>query len=204
MKKPKDNSAAQARADEAARQEKIRQGTTNINSTFDSQFNDDYFNGRRDAFMNYANPQLADQYKKAQQDLVFALSRTGNLNSSYRAEKEAELQKLYDTNRRSVSDQALGYANTARSSVEDARSGLISTLNATADAEGAAKSAISRAQTLSQPDVYSPLAQLFTTFTNSLGQQAQYEQAGALSNGAYGGAYNTGLFGTNKKAVQVS
>lgn len=203
MKKPKDNSAAQARADEAARQEKIRQGTLNINSTFDSQFNDDYFNSRRDSFLNYATPQLEDQYKKAQQDLVFALSRTGNLNSSYRADKEAELTKLYDTNRRAVADQGLTYANNARTSVEDARSNLISTLNATADAEGAAKSAINRASALSQPDQYSPLAQLFTTFTNSLGQQAALEQAGAYSNGAYGGAYNTGLFGPSKKSVQV-
>lgn len=204
MKTPKDNSAAQARADEQARQAKIREGTNNINSTFDSQFNDDYFNTRRDSYLNYATPQLEDQYAKAQKDLVFSLDRSGTLDSTIRAQKQAELQKLYETNKRSVSDQALGYSSKARSGVEEARADLIRTLNATGDAEGASKSAISRAQTLTQPDQYSPLAQLFTTFTSGLGQQAQLEKIAAASGGQYGGAYNTGLFGANKNAVQVS
>lgn len=204
MKKPKDNSAAQSRADEEARQARIRQGTESINGTFDSQFNDDYFNARRDAFLNYANPQLNDQYTKAQKELTYALDRSGTLDSSVRADKQSELQKLYETNRRSVADQALGYSSQARNNIEDARAGLISTLNATGDASNAANQALSRAQALSQPDTYSPLAQLFTTFTNTLGTQAANERAGALSGGAYGGAYNTGLFGTNKKSVQVN
>ena len=204
MKTPKDNSAAQARADEEARQARIRQGTESINKTFDSQFNDDYFKSRSDSFLNYANPQLNDQYTKAQKELTYALDRSGTLDSSVRAEREAELQKLYETNRRSVADQALGYGSQARNSVEDARAGLISTLNATGDATAASSQAINRAQALSQPDTYSPLAQLFTTFTSTLGQQAANERAGAMSGGAYGGAYNTGLFGTNKKSVQVS
>jgi hypothetical protein len=204
MKKPKDNSAQMAREDEAARQAKIREGTTNINTTFDAQFNPEYFGKRKEAFLNYATPQLNDQYGKAQKELTYSLDRAGTLDSSIRAEREAELQKLYETNRRSVADQGLSYENNAKSSVEEARADLIRTLNATGDAQGAANSAISRAQVLSQPDVYSPLAQLFTTFTSGIGQQAQLERASSLSGGAVGGQYNTGLFGTNKKAVQVS
>lgn len=204
MKSPKDNSAAIARSDEQARQSKIREGTTNINNTFDSQFNDGYFDSRKSSFLDYATPQLNDQYEKAQKDLTFSLDRSGMLDSSVRASKEGELQKLYDTNRRSVADQALGYSTQARNSVEDARSGLIQTLNATGDAQGAATSAISRASALSQPEQYSPLAQLFTTFTSGLGQQAALEKSAALSGGAYGGAYNTGLFGTPKKSVQTT
>lgn len=197
-----DGGAAQARADEQARQAQIREGTARINETFDSQFNDDFYGGRKNAFLAYATPQLEDQYAKARRELVFALDRGGTLDSSIRANKEAELKKLYDTNTRAVADQALGYGNKARDSVESARADLINTLNATGDSAGAVNSAMSRAKALSAPDTYSPLGQLFTTFTGALGTQAALEKAAAL--GGPAPRYNTGLFGASPNAVKTS
>lgn len=202
-KKDGGNEAAQARADEAARQTKIREGTANVNSIFDSNFNDDFFNKRRDAYLSYATPQLEDQYGDANKQLTFSLARSGLLDSSVRGEKLGDLQKLYDTQKQAVADKALGYETGARNSVEDARGNLISTLNATGDAEGAAKGALARSAALSQPDAYSPLGQLFTDFTNGLGIQAAQERAAAASGGAYKPAYNTGLF-SNAGRVTVS
>lgn len=195
------DAAAQARAEEAARQQNIRNGTASINNTF-SQFNDDFYNNRAQSYLDYANPQLQDQYNNAQKDLTFWLDRNGLTNSSVRAQKEAELQKLYDTNQRSVSDQALSYENDAKNNVESARSNLISTLSATGDAAGAANSALSRASALSAPQAYSPLGQLFSTFTGALGQQAQAEQNAGLFGTQSN--FNTGLFGPNKNAAQVT
>jgi hypothetical protein len=202
-KKDGGNEAAQARADEAARQAKIREGTANVNSIFDSNFNDDFFNKRRDAYLDYANPQLEDQYGDANKQLTFSLARSGLLDSSVRGEKLGDLQKLYDTQKQAVADKALGYETGARNSVEDARGNLISTLNATGDAEGAAKGALARSSALSAPDVYSPLGQLFTDFTNGLGIQAAQERAAAASGGTYKSPYNTGLF-SNAGRVSVS
>jgi len=199
-----DGGAGQVRADEQARQANIRQGTEKINSTFDSEFTPTFYDARRDAFLNYATPQLEDQFKDAQKQLTYSLDRNGTLDSSIRAQKEADLQKLYDTNRRSVADQALGYSTQAKTAVEDGRANLIATLNATGDAEGAANSALARSQALSAPDTYSPLAQLFTSFTSGLGQQAALEKAAALSGGAISPQYTTGLFGSSKNAVQVT
>jgi hypothetical protein len=189
------NEAKQARKDEQERQARIREGTASINKTFDSQFNDDFFNGRRDAFMNYATPQLEDQYGKASKELTFALARGGNLDSSARGQKLGELQKLYDVNKQKVADDALSSSTQARTAVEDARGNLIATLNATGDAQGAANSALTRASVLSQPTAYSPLGQLFTDFTSSLGIQAAQERAAAASGGSYSPRYDTGLFG---------
>jgi hypothetical protein len=196
-----DGGAAQAREDEQKRQQRIREGTTKINDTFDSQFNDDFFNTRQKSYLDYANPQLNDQYADAKKQLLFSLDRAHLTDSSVRAAKEADLTKLYDTNRRSVADQGLGFANTARNNIESARGDLINTLNATGDAEGASKSAVSRAGALSQADVYNPLGQLFTSFTSGLGQQAALEKAAALS-GAYGSPTSAGLFGTRQGSVQ--
>lgn len=169
-------------------------------------FNDEYYGKRKQAYIDYASPQLEDQYANAQKELTFALARGGLLDSSVRGEKTAELQQKYDLNKQQIADQALSYETEARNSVEDARSNLIATLNATGDAQGAANSAIARASALSKPAAYSPLSQLFADFTSTLGTQAALERANMYAGSGVGasqiGRYQTGLF-TPAGAVQV-
>lgn len=198
------SAADQARIEEWQRQARIRQGTKRINSIFDGTdttpgFNDEFFAGRKQAFTDYAAPQLDDQYADAQRELTFALARGGNLNSSARGQQAADLQKMYDLNKQQVADQALSYETSARNSVEDARANLIATLNATGDAEGAANAARARATALSQPAAYSPIGQLFSDFTNTLGVQAAQERSYAA--GGPKPTYNTGLFGSSGRVV---
>lgn len=208
------NEAKMARQDEQARQERIRQGTTEINRIFDGNseevqgvfggFNDDFFNNRRQAFIDYASPQLNDQYSDAQKELTFALARGGNLDSSMRGQQTADLQKQYDLANQQIADQAISYEKDARNSVEDARSNLIATLNATGDVQGAVNSSLARATALSQPQAFSPLANLFADFTAGLGTQAALERANAYSGGMIRPRYNTGLFSPNPNSVQVT
>ncbi len=158
-------------------------------------FDDNFFKSRRDAYTNYAMPQLDQQNNDASKQLTFALDRGGLLDSSVRGQKLSDLQRLYDTNKQAVADKALSYETGARNSVEDARSNLIATLNATGDAEGAASSALARSKALSAPAAYDPLGQVFTDFTNGLGIQAAQERSYAA--GGPKPLYNTGLFGTS-------
>lgn len=162
-------------------------------------FDDDFFNGLKKSYLDYADPQLEDQYGDANKQLTFALARSGNLDSSARAEKQSDLQKLYDTQKRAVADKALGYETSSRNAVEDARANLISTLNATGDQQGAVNSALARASALSQPPAYDPLGQLFVDFTNGLGIQAAQERSYAA--GGPAPRYNTGLFGNAGRTV---
>lgn len=201
--KSSNKAAKQARADEQARQERIRQGTERVGSIFDSQFNDGFFDRRRQAYVDFAKPQLEDQYGDAQKELTFALARGGNLNSSVRGEKAADLEKRFTLANQEIQDKALSQANEARSQVEGARTDLIGMLNATGDAEGAANSAVSRANVLSQPTAYSPLSQLFADFTAGLGTQAALERANYYSGGQVGSRYNTGLFAPRRNSVSV-
>lgn len=163
-------------------------------------FGGDFFDKRRQAYVDYAMPQLQDQYKDAQRELTYSLARGGNLASSTAGTQTGDLSKLYGTNQQAIADKALGYANEARTAVEDARGDLIKTLNATGDAEGAAKGAINRAAALSRPDTYSPLSQLFADFTSTLGTQAALERAEAMSGRNYS-RYNTGLFTPGRVSV---
>jgi len=193
-----------ARAQEEERQARIRAGTANINQVFDSQFNDDFFRGRRTAYTDYATPQLQQQYTDAQKDLSFFLARTGMLDSSVRADKEAELSRLYGVRSREIGDRALDFERNARNSVEDARSSLVSQLAQTGNADQAAANATSRAAALSKPDSYSPVTDLFGDFLTTLGKQAAQERAEARSGGVYRANFNTGLFAPRSGAVRVS
>lgn len=167
-------------------------------------FTDDFFKQQRQNYIDYATPQLETQRGDASKELAFALSRAGLTNSSVRAQKEADLKQTYDLNKQQIADQALSYETEARNSVEDARANLISTLNATGDAEGAASAAIARASALSKPQAYSPLSNLFADFTSALGTQAALEKANYYSGGQSGGRYNTGLFSPRSGSVQVT
>jgi hypothetical protein len=192
-----------ARSAEAYRENAINDGKNNINGVF-GQFDDNFFKDRRQSYLDYATPQLNDQYANTRSQLTYALDRAGNLNSSSANTQTANLAKLYDTNRRTVDDNALGYENTARTNIADAKSGLINNVSATGDANGAAADATSRASALSQPDAYQPLGQLFSSVTSGLQTQAQLEQLGAFSGGQIKPAFNTGLFGTSPGAVKVT
>ena len=193
--------ANQAKADEAARQATVRQGTQAVNDTF-SQFNDPYFEKQRTNYLNFALPQLDDQYGKAQKTLTYALARDGNLNSSAQAYQNAELQKTYDTQRLGIADQGQNYANQARSSVEDARGNLISTLNATGDATQAAQSAAARAGALAAPQGYSPIGDAFNGVLSGFAVNAQNNRAQALLTGKP--LANAGLFGSSAGAVKTT
>lgn len=175
------------------------QGKLYSGTTSKGGFNDAFFKGRRDAYVNYAMPQLRDQFGKAGKELTFALDRSGLLDSSVRGQKMSELQKLFDTNEQQVKDKALSSETQARTAVEDARANLIATLNATGDAEGAANSALARSTALSQPEAYSPVGQMFTDFTAGLGTQAAAERSFAA--GGPKPTYNTGLFGNSGRVV---
>lgn len=198
------NEAAQARKEEQQRQSRIREGTTRVNSIFDGQFNDPYFDSRKQAYIDYANPQLEDQYGDAQKELTFSLARSGLLDSSVRGQKTADLQKRYDLSKQEIADKALAYSGEAKTAVEDARANLINTLNATGDAEGAASGAINRASALSKPAAFSPISQLFADFTAGLGTQAALEKANYYSGGQTGARYQTGLFAPKTGSVKVT
>lgn len=201
-----DGGASAQRQAEMQRQTYVRDGTNAINQMFDTQFNDDFYKGRSKAYLDYAKPQVDDQYADARKQLTFALDRSGMLDSTGRTQKEAELRKQYDNANRTVSDKALDYENTARNNVESSRSNLISMLTSTGDQRGAINAATGRAAALTAPDTYDGIGQLFGSFTSALGQQASIERADALGGSGVGqskiGRYNTGLF-ANPSSVKV-
>lgn len=177
--------AMDARAREEERQGRVRAGTAKIDESF-AGFDDGYYGQRRQSFMDFYNPQLEDQYTKAQKDLTFALAEAGLLNSSIAGEKRGDLLKAYDTQRASLVSRADSDVNALKGRVQGEKSALVSQLNATGDAERASNEALSRTAAIyNEKPEYSPLGDLFGGIGQGIGaiaarrnEDAIYEAAG--------------------------
>lgn len=158
--------AQQARADEDARKARIAAGMGQIDQTF-SRFDQGFFDKRASDYVDYATPQLERQLKQTRDNLIFALSRTGNLKSSAAIDKNADLNYEADVARAGVANEGQNQANSLRNQVENARSGVTAELNATGDSSAAAAAALRNAANLSVPQGYSPLGNLFASFAQA-------------------------------------
>jgi hypothetical protein len=177
-----DNGAAEARAREDARQASIRAGMGRIDEIF-GKFNDEFYNSRRDAYTGYATPQLDDQWKKAQDDLTYALSRSGLLNSSVAAEKLGDARKQYDRQKQAIESTGMDYANQARGDVERNRSDVVAQLNGTADPDAAAAAALNRSNYLNATPAFQPLGLLFQNVAANIGGQMEARRADEAARG---------------------
>jgi hypothetical protein len=182
----KDNSA-QREAEENRRREEerqalIRKGDAEIDNVF-SQFDDDFYTGRVNAYLDYAKPQLEDQLSDATKELLTALSRSGLSRSSIAANKREDLQKLAGIRDREVKDKGLEFGNQARSAVSSARDDLRQQNMQMANPTLAANNAITRAQSITALPTFSPLSALFEGVTSGLATQADLERRGQAKYG---------------------
>jgi len=188
-----DNYAAQARADETARQERIKTGTADVNKKFEG-FNDAFYGQRQQEYKNYAEPQLRDQLKGESSSLAYNLARSGLTDSSERSRNEGELQRQFSAGKAEIANAALDQSNQARQRTEQNRSELLAQLNATGDASSIGSQAINRAGLLASQQSFSPIGHMFSATTGLLGNAAR---AGYYDKSAPGMNAYTGLFRGN-------
>lgn len=124
--------AERQRQAEERRQNNITQGSNEISSVF-GQFDDNFYNQRSQGYLDYALPQLDQQYQDEQRQLIAQLARTGNLNSSLRGDLSGKLLGQYNTNKLNLQNTANSYASSARSAVEQARAQLLKSNSELAD-----------------------------------------------------------------------
>jgi len=174
--------AEEARKREDERQAKIRDGREQIDQNF-GQFDDNYFSGRRQSYLDYAKPQFDDQLTDASKSLLAALSRSGLSDSSIAANRREKLAKMTGTKEREIEDKALDFENSARKAVNSAQTDLYAQNANTADPMLAANTSMNRAQTLTSLPAYSPLGALFEGVTSGLATQADLERRGQAKYG---------------------
>ena len=178
---------------EQQREAGITSATNNVDNVFNSTFTPSYYAGQRQNYLNYATPQLNDQYTNQQKQLTYQLARSGNLNSSSAGSQTAGLAQGYNSAAQQIDNTATQAALTAENNVEGARAGLISQINATGDTAGAVNTANAQAAALSTTPSYSALGDLFSTSTSALAQQAAASKAYNLyGGGSYTSPYTVG------------
>jgi hypothetical protein len=194
---PKDKTASrmaeQQRSDELSRQSRIQSGMSEIDRIFSGQFSPEFYGKQRQAYLDFATPQLDREYGDTKDQLVYALSRSGLLDSSAGQNENANLSRAYDRNRLGIAGKAMDTENAARASAENARSNLVATLNATGDDAASAAAAMRQSQNLSMPQGYSPLVGLFGDLSSSIariGSNAANDYSGMARN--IGSLFKTG------------
>lgn len=192
-----DGGAGQARADEAARQARIKDGVSRIDTQF-GQFDKNFYDGRAKAYTTFALPQVNDQYKQTADQLAFSLARNGVTNSSEAARQGGILMRDNALARQQVAEGAASEVQKARQGVEEQRNNLIQQVNMTSDAGLAGQNALRQAAILQQQsNNFSPLANLFQNTTAVLGAA---RNAGAYSGGPGLDAYKNYFgFGNNNR-----
>lgn len=162
-----DQYAQEQRDAEQQRKGRISSGMTLINKNF-KQFDDQFFDKQNQAYLNYAMPQLNQQYNGAYHNLGYALARQGINQSSEGNRRYGDLSGDYQLQRQGVVDHAREVTQNARRSIEDARSGVIADLYATADPAAANNASLSRSAYLSQQPAFSPIGTLFANALDGL------------------------------------
>jgi hypothetical protein len=174
---PKDNSAAIMRGQEAERQQNVLRGTDKVNAAF-SGFGDEFYGQREKDYRDFYMPQLEKQGQEANDQLTYSLARGGNLDSSTGAKQAANLTGKINDARASVSEGAFGAGQQARADVEGNRSDLLNMVRGGGNLANAAATASARAQELTRPPPYSPLADLFANFTGQLSNSVALQGQG--------------------------
>jgi len=173
--------AAELRAAEERRQANIMAGQGEIANAF-GQFNDDFYNQRAQSYLDFANPQLERQYQDQQRALVAALTRSGNLNSSTRAELMGKLQREYDEGKLQLANSARTYSDQARASTDAARARLTESNFMLADPGSVRTAAQAEASGLSINPNFQNLGSLLSNLSSNVTTGGQ-STGGAASGG---------------------
>lgn len=175
--------AAQQKADEKARQDRINEGRSRIDSSF-AQYNDPYFAQFRQDYTAAQNPDIDQQYATAKDRLAAALANRGVLGSTIAGNAFGDLTKTNTKARTDLANQAFDASNTFHNQIEKTKSDLYSTNIAAADPGMIANRAEGEAASLVAPRP----GELGDIFASVLAPFASYQRASAYSPYSKGGS----------------
>lgn len=159
-------------------------------------FDDNFYSGLEQKYLDYANPQLQSQYDEARRQAEYELEDRGLTSSTAAGNRWKKLEEQYDKYRTDVASAAKGYAQRTRGDIENARTNLINQVSLTEDPAAAASGAVRVAAQYSEPPAFDPLGQ----FVFDVGQGLQAESARR----GYQPLFGAQLFGKEKKNGSIS
>jgi len=148
------------RQEQQAREQRIKSAQQEIQHGF-AGFNPAFYEGRRQAFLGQALPQLGEQYNQARRNLATMLANRGLLQSGAAGQLQGSLQQELGKQKQLVAGQATDEANRLRAAVSDQQSQLLSQAISGLDPSLARSQALSSAGNIM---AQSPAAQVGNMF----------------------------------------
>jgi hypothetical protein len=124
-------------------------------------FQPEFFQKRAQDYVNYALPQLAQQYQQNRNAVLYGLSNRGLGSSSVSTQAKSGLERAVGEGKQSIAESGIAQANQLKKDIESSRQEAINQLYQSADPARAFQSAISAASQFRQPSVFAPLADMF-------------------------------------------
>jgi len=168
---PEYESAAEA---EARRQLKVDAGLEEIEKVF-AQYDQDFYDKSGDAYLDYYEPQLEDQFKDGLKELQFALARGGRFGSSTEVNRKAKAAEKYGTEKNELASGAIDASNKTRADVTAAKRDMTNLNQVNANPDLAASLSNSQAGVLNQPPKFDPLLDVFGSITEGLAKREEIE-----------------------------
>jgi hypothetical protein len=125
-------------------------------------FGDEFYNKYKGAITDYYQPQVAEKYGDAKDELTYRLARAGTLRSSVASDEAADLSGQYDRNTAKIIADADTATGELKNRVAKEEQNAMNTLYATENPEVAANQATAALTNISaeKPDL-SPLGEIF-------------------------------------------
>ena len=165
------NAGSDARTQQMQQQAQVDQATGQINNAF-AGFTPQFYNDRAQAYTNYAEPQLIQQYQQAGQQLLGKLANQGLLNSSAALQEKGALQNTMNTQQQGIANQGIQQSQQLQQQVGQQQANLVSQANAASDPLSVAQLATGTAAGYAAPSAFAPIGPLFQGFANQyLGSQ---------------------------------
>jgi hypothetical protein len=129
-------------------------------------FQEPFFQKRAQDYVNFALPQLAEQYRTNQKGILYGLSNRGLDRSTVASEAASGLERTAGEGRQRIAETGITQANQLRKDVEQARQQAISQLYQSADPAQAVQGAVRSAIGFQAPSSFAPLANMFSGIAN--------------------------------------
>ena len=167
-------------------------GSTQTSTGFDKAF----YDKQQQDYLNYANPQLEQQFGQTNQQLQYKLGNQGLFGGSAQRELQTGLANEKSLAQINMSNQALGQSNQARQNVNSQYNTLVGQLEASMNPGVTTQQALQSASTFSAPSAMPAVGQLFNNYANTY--------LAGLNQNTYGNMGGSGINYNNQFSAPVA
>lgn len=165
------------------------QGLANQGILFGSKtntagFTPQFYQGVQDAYVNYANPQLTQQYQQTNKNLGYQLANQGLTQSSAADTAQGSLNQALAQQQRGIANQGIQNAQQLQSQVGQEQNTLTNQLIASSNPGATSQQALNVASQFSAPSAFAPVGNFFNTWSQLYGANSLANSYASLTNPA--------------------